>query len=431
MSGALAAHAAPADGAPAGPPGASWTLSAAMARAVEAGRDVSSARRALEGARADLVTAGVTPAMQLSLNTLAINPRQMGHGGPWSRPFDTILRLEQTLERGDKRAWRTKVAEAGVAAASLDVQASARLQSAAAAEAYWRLKLAQAQTDIARDNARLAAQGRDIALERLARGDLSRLETTRLSVEADRAANEQAQSELQLQQARQRLRQVLALERDERAAALSADDPWPDDQRAIPLDHAMIQAAVARRPEVRAAQERMAQAEAAVSLAEAQRKADVTVGVQFEHDPPVGQRLWGIGVSVPLGVADRQAGPLAKALVQLEDARAEHERTLAVAQAELESLFAAWETARTRLTRIERQLLPQAREALKASEYARTQGALGLQDLLDARRTLHAVELEHVAAQADHAMVRSTLALLVDAPGLPGADLSAAHVVTP
>lgn len=128
MSGALAAHAAPADGAPAGPPGASWTLSAAMARAVEAGRDVSSARRALEGARADLVTAGVTPAMQLSLNTLAINPRQMGHGGPWSRPFDTILRLEQTLERGDKRAWRTKVAEAGVAAASLDVQASARLQ---------------------------------------------------------------------------------------------------------------------------------------------------------------------------------------------------------------------------------------------------------------------------------------------------------------
>ena len=53
------------------------------------------------------------------------------------------------------------------------------------------------------------------------------------------------------------------------------------------------------------------------------------------------------------------------------------------------------------------------------------------QDLLDALRTLHAVELEHVAAQADHAMVRSTLALLVDAPGLPGADLSAAHVVTP
>lgn len=431
MSGAFGAHAVPADGAPAGPPGASWTLSAAMARAVEAGRDVSSARRALEGARADLVTAGVTPAMQLSLNTLAINPSQMGHGGPWSRPFDTILRLEQTLERGDKRAWRTKVAEAGVAAASLDVQASARLQSAAAAEAYWRLKLAQAQTDIARDNARLAAQGRNIALERLARGDLSRLETTRLSVEADRAANEQAQSELQLQQARQRLRQVLALERDERAAALSADDPWPDDQRAIPLDHAMIQAAVACRPEVRAAQERMAQAEAAVSLAEAQRKADVTVGVQFEHDPPVGQRLWGIGVSVPLGVADRQAGPLAKALVQLEDARAEHERTLAVAQAELENLLAAWETARTRLTRIEQQLLPQAREALKASEYARTQGALGLQDLLDARRTLHAVELEHVAAQADHAVVRSTLALLVDAPGLPGADLSAAQVVTP
>jgi cobalt-zinc-cadmium efflux system outer membrane protein len=402
-----------------------------MARAVAAGRDVSSARRALEGARADLVTAGVTPAMQLSLNTLAINPNQMGHGGPWSRPFDTILRLEQTLERGDKRAWRTKVAEAGVAAANLEVQATARLQSAAAAVAYWRLKLAQAQTDIARDNARLAAQGRDIALERLARGDLSRLETTRLSVEADRAANELAQSELQLQQARQRLRQVLALERDERTAALTADDPWPDDQRAIPLDHALIQTAVARRPEVRAAQERVAQAEAAVSLAEAQRKADITVGVQFEHEPPVGQRLWGIGVSVPLGVADRQAGPLAKALVQLEDARAEHERTLATAHAELENLLATWEITRTRLMRIERQLLPQAREALKASEYARTQGALGLQDLLDARRTLHAVELEHVAAQADHAMVRSTLALLVDAPVLPGADLSAAQVVTP
>lgn len=431
MSVGMAARAAPAEAAPATPPGLSWSLSAAMARAVEAGRDVASARRALEGARADLVTAGVTPAMQLSLNTLAINPNQMGHGGLWSRPFDTILRLEQTLERGDKRAWRTKVAEAGVAAARLDVEATARLQSAAAAEAYWRLKLAQAQTEIARDNATLAAQGRDIALQRLARGDLSRLETTRLSVEADRAANELAQSELQLQQARQRLRQVLALERDDRTAALSADDPWPDDQRAVPLDRSAIPSVVARRPEVRAAQERVAQAEAAVSLAEAQRKADVTVGVQFEHEPPVGQRLWGIGVSVPLGVADRQAGPLARALVQLDDARAEHERMLAAAQAELEGLFAMWETARNRLARIETQLLPQARDALKASEYARTHGALGLQDLLDARRTLHAVELEHVAAQADYAMARSTLALLVDLPGLPDADSSAAQAVTP
>lgn len=379
------------------------------------------ARRAVQGARADRVSAEVTPPPQLSVNTQSINPSQMGHGGPWSRPFDTIVRLEQTLERGDKRVWRTRVADAGVAAAELELRATGRQQAAAVAEAYWQLKLAQVQAGVARDNAVLAAEGRDIALQRLARGDLSRLEATRLSVEAERAANELAHSDLQWRQARWKLRQLLALERDDSTAALVAGDPWPEVQTQPPVKAEALQDAVAQRPDVRAAAERVSQAEAALSLAQAQRKADVTVGVQFEHDPPVGQRLWGVGFSVPLGVADRQAGALTRAQVQLDDARAELERVTAAAFAETRALLESWDTARSRLSRIEGQLLPQARDALKVSEYARAHGALGLQDLLDARRTLHAVELEYAAAQADHAIARSLLTLTLTAP-LPGAE---------
>ena len=56
-----------------------------------------------------------------------------------------------------------------------------------------------------------------------------------------------------------------------------------------------------------------------------------------------------------------------------------------------------------KLQRVESDTLPQAREVGAASEFAYKKGALNLTDLLDARRTLRCVELEAVAARADHA----------------------------
>ena len=70
--------------------------------------------------------------------------------------------------------------------------------------------------------------------------------------------------------------------------------------------------------------------------------------------------------------------------------------------------------------RYDHALLPQARQVADSSQFARDHGALSLQDLLDARRTLFAVRLETEQAHADFA---KALAALREAAGdIPAAS---------
>lgn len=390
------------------------TLSAVLARASQASRPVQAASRALEAAQADQLSAAATPPALLSLNTSAIDRNHLGSGPLWQRPVDTVLRLDQPFERGGKAQGRLRVAQAGVAAARQDLLDAARLQRIAAAQSYWDLKLAQVQRDLSERNGQLAQASSQAAQQRLAQGDISRLEATRLAVEAERAANERTQAQQQLSQARWGLLQVLALETEAASLnSLRASDDWPSPDVVTaalgrPLDD---DAWLAQRADVQAAAQRVTQAQAALDLAQAQRHADVTVGVQLEHYPPNGQHLWGVGVSVPLGVDGRQDGPVRRAAVALGEAQAQWELARAGAMAEKGRWQATLQATGERLQRLQDQILPQARQAVQAAEFARQQGALALQDVLDARRTLHATELEQASAQADVAKALMALTL--------------------
>jgi cobalt-zinc-cadmium efflux system outer membrane protein len=59
--------------------------------------------------------------------------------------------------------------------------------------------------------------------------------------------------------------------------------------------------------------------------------------------------------------------------------------------------------AADRLRRYEASLLAEAQKAADYAEYAYRNGAIGVIDLLDARRTLRAVTLDAAAARADYA----------------------------
>jgi len=151
----------------------------------------------------------------------------------------------------------------------------------------------------------------------------------------------------------------------------------------------------------------------------------VTAGFQLEHNPPAPGTLIGFGVSMPLFVDGRQDGPIRRAGVALTEAEAQRERVRAQALADRRGAQAQVASARTQVERYEQDLVPQAREVAEATEFARQHGAMSLQDLLDARRTLHSVMLEAAQAHADHAKALANL----DSPSNPAArDL---HALTP
>lgn len=386
-----------------------WSLPAVVQRVVQANRDLQSARRAVDAARADLVAAGVTPPAQFSLLSQSIDPHNLGSGGLWNRPIDTIARIDKPVERGDKATWRQNAAQAGLAATQQDQAEAKRLQVVTAAQAYWDLKLAQEQLSVSEHNLQLAQESSHAAQLRLAQGDLSRLEATRLAVEADRAANEQAQARTQLTQARANLAWLLNLDNGTDIKVL---DAWP--AATAPDNTTDDDAWLAARADVQAAAQRLEQARAGLALAQSQRSTDVTLSVQFEHNPAVAARLWGVGVAFPLGVDGRQDGPVARALVAVDEAQAQLDKTRAAALVDRAVQRDRLTTALQRVQRIEAQLLPQARDALKGAEFARQQGALPLQDVLDARRALHAAELDAAQAHADAAKAWSALTMTSD-----------------
>ncbi len=393
---------------------AGLTLQAALQRTQEANRDVLTSRRAVDAAQADVQTASVTPPSQLSLLSQSINTQNLGRGGVWSRPVDTILRLDTPWERGGKREQRELQARSGLLAAQSDQAQTLRTQQIAVAQAYWDLKLAQVQHDIAVLEAQIAQESSHVAQVRLRQGDLSSLEATRLGLESDRALNEVEQARNQLRQAQLSLAQLLAQGNDQHLLAV---DPWPDARSSvagIPAGRGgdSDQAWLSSRDDVQAARQRLQQAQAGLALAQAQRKADVTWSVQFEHNPPSGSRLWGVGVAIPLGMDGRQDGPVARAQLAVDDAQAALEKTEADARAELERLHVSLDTAIGRIARLDGQLVPKAKEAVKAAEFARQQGALTLQDVLDTRRLAHAAELDAAQAHADHAKALAALTLI-------------------
>ena len=375
------------------------TLAQAQALMLEHNRDLIAARRALEGSRAERIAAGQRPNPNLSVSTVSVDPRGVGAGAPWDKTVDTIVQVSQLLERGSKRELRESAADRAVEAASADVEDARRVQIATVAQAYFDLELAQEKVTVSRGTAEAYRRTLDAAQLRLRAGDIAPSDVARISVDALRAENDLRQSAADTQRARVALAFLIGLE--SRSADLEAVDPWPalGGMPSLPSEEML-----AARPDVRAAQQRLASARSAAQLAGALRSRDVTVFAQVERFPGQPQNnTVGVGVSVPLFLNYTYQGEIRRAEVAVDSATDNLERVRAAARAEVQRAWSDLASARERVQRFETQLLAAARKAADGAEFAYQRGALGVIDLLDARRALHATELDAANAHADYA----------------------------
>ncbi len=366
-------------------------------------RELHIAEAATQGARADIASAGARPNPQLSLNLTALQPGKVGAGAPWEKTADYTWRVDQLFERGDKRALRGKVADARLAAARGDQGEVGRQQSLLLRQAYYDLLRAQERARILAESAALYQKSVEAAALRVKAGDLSPSDLARLKVEALRAENDARQAVAEREKAQAALAYLIGVENE--ARRLRAADPWP--VLANPADASSRDADIEQRADVRAAGARVRAAEQARALALSLRRRDVGVGVQYEHcrapscSPPTD--TVGFGVSIPLFIHYEYEGEVRRAEADLDAAREALEQARGQARAERlradSDLRAALEQAR----RFDGGLLEEAARGAEAAEFAYRRGAIGLVDLLDARRTLRAVQVEAVEARAGYA----------------------------
>lgn len=386
--------------------GSSLSLQQATTLALERNHDLQMARAALSSAQANLLAAGAAPNPQLGISTSSINlSGGNGSGSLWRRQVDTVIGVSQLIERGGKRELRRENAGLNLSAAADDLQDVRRQLRVLVAQAYADLHAAQDRLAATKDATQLLDATLSAAQLRRNAGDIAGADVERVRVDALRARNELVAAEAELKRARQNLALLLA-DRDH-ADSLEAVDSWPSvDDMPVPASD-KLQQVIDRRADVRAAAARIAAAAAGTRLAESLRTRDVTVGMQYEHFPqpgdtgnPNGNSI-GVSVQLPLFTRYYYEGEIGASLAAQDSAKANYERVRATAEAEINNAMSALKSAAERVRRNRDELLVAAEKAAKAAEYAYQNGAVGVMDVLDARRTLRATRLDALAAQAD------------------------------
>jgi outer membrane protein, heavy metal efflux system len=376
------------------------TLQQAESLFMQRSRELLAARRGVEAAEADKLTAAARPNPVIAANVSNLGPRRATIDGvSVTRNPDSIVSLTQLFERGNKRELRTDVAQLGIDASREELADTLRVQEVALAASYYDLLFAQSRARIAEDSAQLFRRTVSAVELRLKAGDLAASEVARIRVDALRAENEARTARAEVQKAQAALGYLIGMEPE--ARQIVADDAWPpiSEPAAPDLDEIL-----SRRADVRAASARLRAAEKRRDLAKSQRTRDLTVGVQYESFPnDIKNNTLGFTVAVPLFTNYYFEGEIGRAEVEYTAALENVERVRAVALGDIQRARADLDAAADRTRRYEEALLKDAERAAKGAEFAYEKGAAGVLELLDARRTLFGSRVEAVAARADYA----------------------------
>ena len=397
--------------------------------------DVRAARAALGGAAADVQVAGQRPNPQLTVGAGSVGSA-LGSGSPWRKTFDHSLRLDQLIERGNKPALRQAAAEAQRSAAAADLADVTRRALSAVAHAHQDLWAAQGRRLQLAAAVGLSAESLRLLDLRVRAGDAPALDATRFTLDNARVQADLRQAEADVADGQRQLALLIgvggvgglgglggaggvgsvnglpsAASGVGQLQAMAADLPAgaPDRPGApLPAAAAERRAEVAeRRADVAAALARLAAAELARDLAAAARTRDVSVGLQVDHWPTSAGNGSGTGntvslsLTVPLFVRHANDGELARAEADLASARESLRRVRDSASADLARAAAQASAAADRRQLVLAQLEPAAEKVAAGAELAYRRGASTALDVLDARRSLRAVRIERITADAD------------------------------
>jgi len=368
--------------------------------------EVGIARSASLSAQGDLLAADHAPLPVLSARASQLDLQNgLGSGSILNdKRIDKSVGIDWTWERGDKRTLRAQTAKNLLSAARFDLSDALIGQQILAYSAFIDLYAAQMKEEEFFAIAGSYQKTNETASIRLKNGDLSAQEAFRISIENQRAQADAQSAKLERQMAALSLSQIIKVKTppltwrvrpDFNVFTSSKNDPFN-------LEHSLahIEKAVLLRPDVIAALEREKAANSALDLALSLKKTDLTWGASIDHYPGTSNRLVELRLQLPLQLNYSFEGEIKRAQEQLIQAQLLVKKIKLLAVTDLQTLLQNILTSNDRHQRYEKIILPQAKKVLEQAEFAYHKGALNLTDLLDARRTFRATQIEAIAAQA-------------------------------
>ena len=327
---------------------------------------------------------------------------------------EVTVGLSQVIELAGKRRKRTHVAALERDLAAWDYETARLDVLTQVAQAFADVLRVQERLAVDADLVRLAEQIYRIVAERVKAGKVSPLEATRARVAL-------ATSRI----ARQRVQRELTAAKDRLAATWGGtratfERVTGDLETLNPIPSAAVVAQrIVQNPDIARWATAMARRHAAVTLAEANRTPDPTLGVgvrYFNNVDEADAHALLLAVSVPLPVFDRNQGNILEARYQL--ARTEVERRAAAVrvQTALAETHAALSAAFSEASTLRDEVLPGAQQAFDAAREGYRQGKFQFLEVLDAQRTLFEARGQYVEALSTYHKAVAALERLIGEP---------------
>lgn len=345
--------------------------------------------RALEGRRQQ---AAVRPNPELEVEF-----ENFAGGGDFSGTdsLETTLALSQLIELGGKRDARIAFADSEYELLRTEQEVRSLDLQAEVARRYLDVLTQQDRLDLARRTADLATEFYSGVQKRVDAARSPIAEASRADIARVRAGLDVTSAERSLESARYALAATWGASSPDFKEARADLQRFPD-----VADFGDLASQLEQNPDQLRFLTEQRLREAEVRVAQASRRPDMTVGAGVRRFEETGDNAFVLSVSVPLPIANRNAGAIAESQARLAALPYERDAALLEARTRLFALYQELQQARTEATALDKELVPQARTALEQTRSGFDRGRFSYLEVAEAQREMLELELDRIDTAA-------------------------------
>jgi cobalt-zinc-cadmium efflux system outer membrane protein len=371
----------------------------------------------VDESRADEITAHLRPNPNLTVSVDQINPfvsQPSPSGTPgnsyrplaFALPFGSVSYLH---ERRHKRELRLESAQESTAIATSQQSDLERTLLFDLRSAFVQVLQQKAILDLAKENLTYYDHVLDVNRDRFRTGAIARVDLDRLELQRVQYESDLQTAEVNLRTAKIQLLTLL----NDRTPIEQFDVAGPFDfSQQLPALDEVRQTALDTRPDLRAAVQSIGKATTDHKLAVANGSTDPTFSVDLARNPPI-PVYFGVGVSIPLRVFDRNQGEKLRTQLDIDRNQRQMEATRAQVFSDVDSAYATVNSSVVLLLPYKERYLKQAESVRDTIAFSYQRGAASLLDFLDAQADYRSVQVNYLNLVGSYLTAAAQLNLAV------------------
>lgn len=370
---------------------APMTIQQAIDRALTGNPSLQAAREHLSAVRATGLTARARQNPTLTLLGQGVTLPEVNNSG--GNPFYYSANVSRLFERGNKRGLRIEAANAGTQVSERQLQDQERQLTLSVRTAFTNMLAAKAALAIAEENLADYRKTVDLSKARLDAGDITRTDYERIDLQLAQFEADDDQARLNLQQSSAQLQQLFGVDHPTPTLDITGTLDPPT------LNLTMADAetrAIAARPDYKAAEQSLLLSQANARYAVAGGTTDPTVASEYERSGA--DNTFGVSVSIPLRIFDRNQGEKERTRFEVNSSRFAVTAARNQVISDVDQAWLALDTAQHQAIRYNTHYLAEAGRVRDNLQFSYRNGNSTLLDYLEALRDYRAIHLSSLNA---------------------------------